>query len=71
MHSLVGLGGLRQCGEESGRRSVILAAKLTSVAGFEVCSDVGVHAGPVETLQKALFSFVDTIMTDQQISVCL
>jgi hypothetical protein len=38
------------------------------MAGLEVGSDVSVHAGPVETLEKALFRFVDTIMTDQQIS---
>ncbi len=31
--------------------------------------DVSVHAGPVETLQKALFRFVDAIMTEEQITV--
>ncbi len=35
------------------------------MAGLEVGSDISVHAGPVETLEKALFCFVDAIMTDQ------
>ncbi len=32
-------------------------------------SDIGVHAGPVETLEKVLFHFVDAIVTDKQFSV--
>jgi hypothetical protein len=32
-------------------------------------SDISVHAGPVETLEKVLFHFVDAIVTDKQFSV--
>ncbi len=44
-------------------------AKLTSVAGFKVGSDASVHAWPVDTLEKALFHFVDAIMTNKQITM--
>jgi hypothetical protein len=36
------------------------------VTELKVGTDVSVHAWPVETLEKALFHFVDAIMTDWQ-----
>jgi hypothetical protein len=42
---------------------VIFLARLISVTELKVGSDVSVHAWPVETLEKALFHFIDAIMT--------
>jgi hypothetical protein len=71
VNALVRFSGLRQAGEQGRRRTVICEAELTSVAGLQVGSDVSIHAGPVKTLQKAFFGFVDAIMTDELISMCV
>ena len=34
-------------------------------AGLKMGSDISIHARPVETLEKALFGFIDAIMTDE------
>jgi hypothetical protein len=69
MYLLVGFNVLLQSGQESRQRAIIVAAELTSVAVFEVGSDIGIHAWPVVALQEVLFSFVNAIVPYQQISV--
>jgi len=48
-----------------------LAVGSRLLGELDICGSSGVclHAWPVETLEKALFCFVDTIVTDQQISM--
>jgi hypothetical protein len=43
--------------------------ELAVMAGFQVISNVGIHAWPVITLQQSFFCFVNTIMPYQQISM--
>ncbi len=71
MDTMVGLSWLGQAGKQSRLQAVICTIKLTFVAGFEVGSDVGIHTRPVVTLKEALFCFIDVIMPDQQVAMCI
>ena len=69
MDTLVWFSWLGQAGEQGGWRAIIGAANLTSMAGLKVGSDVSIHTRPVEALEKALFSFVNAIMTDEDVAM--
>ena len=69
MDALVWFSWLGQAGEQGRRRAIVGAAYLTSVACLKMGSDVSIHARPVETLQEALFHFVDAIVTYKQIAM--
>jgi hypothetical protein len=69
VNPVVRLRRLGQTGKQSRRGAVISSAKLTSVAGFEVGSFVSIHTGPVVTLKKVLFRFVDAIVPNEFIAM--
>ena len=69
MDALVGFCWLWQAGEQGRRRAIVSAAYLTSVACLKMGSDVSIHTRPVETLQEALFCFVDAIVTYKHIAM--
>jgi hypothetical protein len=61
--------GLGQTGKKHRWRAVVSPVKLTSVAGFEVGSNVSIHARPIVTLEKAFFGFVDAVMPNKFVSM--
>ncbi len=69
MDTLIWFSWLWQAGEQGRRRAIICAAHLTSVAGLKVGSDVSVHTRPVEALEKPLFSFVNAIVTNEDVAM--
>ncbi len=69
MDALVWFGWLGQAGEQGRWRAIVSAAYFTSVARLQMGSDVNIHTRPVETLQMALFRFVDAIVTYQEVAM--
>jgi len=65
MHSLVGLGGLRERRDEDGTRPVVLLPNLALVATLEVVLNVLIHPRPVVALENALFRFEKPIVTTE------
>jgi hypothetical protein len=68
---LIRLGWLRQRREECRSRTVIVSADLTFVTGFEMISDHGIHAWPAITLENPFFCFVDSVMSCEEVTVCI
>jgi hypothetical protein len=66
---MVGLSQLWKAGEQGRQRAVICTAKLTSVAGFEMGSNVGIHTRPVISLEKVLFGLIDAIVPNELVSM--
>jgi hypothetical protein len=69
MDALVWFSWLGQAGEQGRRRAIVCAAYLTSMACLKMGSNVSIHTRPVETLEEALFCFVDAIVTYKEVAM--
>jgi hypothetical protein len=63
MNTLVGLRGLGHAGDDVGQEGGQVSAHLAMMAAMLVCSDVGVHVGPVVALGHSFFGFSESILS--------
>jgi hypothetical protein len=67
--TLVGFSQLWKAGKQGRRRAVISAMKLTSVAHFEMGSNISIHTRPVIAHEKAFFCFIDAIVSNELVAM--
>jgi hypothetical protein len=69
MDPLIWLSWLRQRRQECRSWTVIISANLAFVTGFQVLTNVGIHARPIVTLKNAFFCLVNAVMAGEEVTV--
>ncbi len=70
MDPLIRLCRLRQRRQECRSWTVIISADLAFVTGFQVVTNVGIHARPIVTLKNVFFCLVNAVMASEEVAVC-
>ncbi len=48
---------------------MIISADLAFVTGFQVLTNIGIHARPIVTLKNAFFCLVNAVMASEEVTV--